>query len=254
MMAMLRSKASLALALTALVAVAARAQQPAAAAAPAQAPQDPRPLIAILDFDLGLTMGQNHETPADYDALRRGLASLTISEVSANAAVRVVERAQLQQILQEQNLGREGRVEPSTVSRIGHLLGARYMVTGTFYDNHGSLKVNSRVFNTETGEILKTSEVTGRMDNLFDMIPRLAQQLLRDANLPPMERRASEEYRQANPAPPTQAVMAYSRAVLYADRGDTNRAVEQYRHALETFPQYTQARTACNALQAGACT
>ena len=48
--------------------------------------------------------------------------------------------------------------------------------------------------------------------------------------------------------------MAYSRAVLYADRGDTNRAVEQYRNALVAFPTYTQARTACNALQAGACT
>jgi TolB-like protein len=250
-MAMLRTKASLALALTTLVAVTAGAQNPPPAAAPAQ--QDARPLIAILDFDIGLTMGQNHETAADYDALRRGLASLTISEVAANPNVRVVERAQIQQILQEQNLGREGRVDPSTVSRIGRLLGARYMVTGTFYDNRGSLKVNSRVFNTETGEILKTSEVSGRMDNLFDMIPRLARQLVTDANLPPMERRASEEFRQQNPPPPTQAVMAYSRAVLYADRGDTNRAVEQYRHALELFPQYTQARTSCNAVQANAC-
>jgi len=247
---MLRTKASLALALTTLVAVSARAQQPAAAA-PAQ---DTRQTIAILDFDLGLTMGANHEAAADYDALRRGLASLTITEIAANPAIRVVERAQLQQILQEQNLGREGRVDPSTISRIGRLLGARYMVTGTFYDNHGQVKVNSRLFNVETGEILKTSEVTGRMDNLFDLVPRLAQQLVRDANLPPLERRAMEEFRQQNPAPPTQAVMAYSRAVLYADRGDTNRAVEQYRHALEVFPQYTQARTACNGLQAGACT
>jgi len=246
---MLRTKASLALALTTLVAVAARAQQPA----PAPAQQDSRPGLAILDFDIGLTMGQNHETAADYDALRRGLASLTISEVAANPSVRVVERAQLQQILQEQNLGREGRVDPSTVSRIGRLIGARYMVTGTFYDNRGVVKINTRVFNSETGEVLKTSEVTGRMDNLYDLVPRLAQQLMRDAGLPPLERRASDDFRQANPAPPTPAVMAYSRAVLYADRGDTNRAVEQYRHALETFPQYTQARAACNALQANAC-
>jgi TolB-like protein len=253
-MAMLRTKASLALALTTLVAVAARAQNPPAQpAAPAQQ-QDARPGIAILDFDIGLTMGQNHETAADYDALRRGLAALTITEMTANTTVRVVERTQLQQLLQKQNLGREGRVDPSTVSRIGRLIGARYMVTGTFYDNRGVVKINTRMFNSETGEILKTSEVTGRMDNLFDLVPRLAAQLMRDASLPPLERRASEEFRQANPPPPTQAVMAYSRAVLYADRGDTNRAVEQYRRALSTFPQYTQARTACNALQAGACT
>ncbi len=62
-----------------------------------------------------------------------------------------------------------------------------------------------------------------------------------------------QEERQRQGNPPTQAVMAYSRAVLYADRGDTNRAVEQYRAALTAFPNYTQARTDCNRLQQGAC-
>ena len=81
----------------------------------------------------------------------------------------------------------------------------------------------------------------------------LARQLMQGANLPPLERRASEDFRQQHPAPPTPAVMAYSRAMLYADRGDTDRAVEQYRRALQAFPQYTQARTECNRLQAGAC-
>jgi len=91
------------------------------------------------------------------------------------------------------------------------------------------------------------------MADLYDMVPRLAQQLMRDASLPPLERHAMEEFRQQNPAPPTQAVMAYSRAVLYADRGDTEHAVEQYRRAIAAFPAYTQAKTDCNRLQAGAC-
>ena len=47
--------------------------------------------------------------------------------------------------------------------------------------------------------------------------------------------------------------MAYSRAVLYADRGDTQRAIEQYRRALQIFPAYTQPKVDCNRLQAGAC-
>lgn len=245
---MLRTKASLAFALTALVAVAARAQQPA----PAQ--QATRPGVAVLDFDIGSTMGRNHETRDDYEALRRGLASLTLNELTANQNIRVVERTQIQQLLQEQNLGREGRIEPGTAARIGHTLGANYMVTGTFFDLRGAIKITLRLINTETSEIMKTSDVNGTMDNLYDMVPRLAHQVMVDANLPPLERRASEEFRNQNPAPPTQAVMAYSRAVLYADRGDTSHAVEQYNRALQVFPQYTQARTACNALQAGACT
>ena len=235
--------ASVALALGALAASSLAAQAPAAQ-------QDTRPAIAILDFDLGLTLGQQRD---DYEALRRGLASLTLGEMAANPQIRVVERAQLQQLLQEQNLGREGRLDNETMARIGRIIGARYMVTGTFFDNRGNVRVDARIFNVETSEILRTQSVTGRMDNIYDMVPRLAQQLMHDANLPPLERRAEADFRQANPTPPTQAVMAYSRAVLYADRGDTQHAVEQYRRALQVFPQYTQARTACNSLQSGAC-
>ena len=234
---------TLTLAFAALLATRGAAQQ-------RPATQDSRPGVAVLDFDIGASIGQD---PDDYQALRRGLASMTINELTANAAIRVVERAQLQQILQEQNLGREGRVDPSTVSQIGRLIGARYMVTGTLYDVRGDVRVDARLFDTETSQILKTYRVQGRLDNVFELVTSLSTQLLATANLPPLERRAMQEHRDANPAPPTQAVMAYSRAVLYADRGDTQRAVEQYRRAITVFPAYTQAKTDCNRLQAGAC-
>ncbi|HTT66751.1 MAG TPA: CsgG/HfaB family protein [Gemmatimonadales bacterium] len=242
---------TMALAFAALAFGAGRAQAQQAAATPAAAPQqDTRPGIAVLDFDLGLVLGQDHDA---YDALRRGLASLTISELTANPGIRVVERSQLQQILQEQNLGHEGRVDDASLVRIGKLIGAHYMVTGVLFDNKGDMRIDARIFDTETSQILKTSSVRGHLADLYDMVPRLAQQLMHDANLPPLERHAMEEFRQQNPAPPTQAVMAYSRAVLYADRGDKDHAVEQYRRAIAAFPGYTQAKNDCNRLQAGAC-
>jgi len=225
-----------------------RAQQAAATPA-ADQQQDMRPGIAVLDFDVS-SVATDHET---FDALGRGLAAMTLSELTANPAIRVVERTQLQQILNEQNLGHEGRVDPGTLSRIGKLIGARYMVTGTLIDIAGNLRIDTRIFDTETSEILKTESVRGKMDNVFDMVPQLAQKLMHDASVPPLERHAMEQFRQQNPAPPTAAVMAYSRAVLYADRGDTQRAIEQYRRATQIFPQYTQAKTDCNRLQAGAC-
>lgn len=236
---------TLTLALAALVVSALPAQQRAPAA------QDARPGLGVLDFEIGATIGQD---PDDYQALRRGLASMTINELAANNSIRVVERAQLQQILQEQNLGREGRVDPSTQAQIGRLIGAKYMVTGTLYDVRGDVRIDARLFDVETSQIVRTFRVTGRLDNVFELVTNLSTQLLANQSLPPLQRGAMEEHRQANPAPPTQAVMAYSRAVLYADRGDNERAVEQYRRALQVFPAYTQAKADCNRLQAGACT
>jgi curli biogenesis system outer membrane secretion channel CsgG len=217
----------------------------AAQGRPTPAPaQDNRPGVAVLDFDIGGTVGQD---PDDYQALRRGLSALTLAELTAQQGIRVVERAQLQQILQEQNLGREGRLDNNALVAVGRLIGARYMVTGTLIDIRGDMRIDARIFDTETSQILRAQSVRGRMDNLYDLVTRLSGQLMRDLNLP---RTAS-----AAPAatPPTQAVMAYSRAQLYADRGDTQRAVEQYRRATQLFPQFTRAIEDCNRLQAGAC-
>jgi TolB-like protein len=242
-----------ALALAALVFVpAAQAQQQHPANPPAAAPQDVRPTIAILDFDIGATIGQD---PEDYQALRRGLAGMTISELAANPGVRVVERAQIQAILQEQDLARSDRIDQTTALRVGRLLNARYMVTGTLYDVRGQFRIDARLFDVETSQILQTRRVNGRLDNIFELVTQLAGQLMTAANLPPLEHRADAPpaARPATGAPTQAAVMAYSRAVLYSDRGDTQRAVEQYRRALTAFPQYTQAQSECNRLQAGAC-
>ena len=242
-----------ALALAALVtAAAAQAQQRQANPPAAPQQQDTRPTIAILDFDIGATIGQD---PEDYQALRRGLAGMTISELAVNPGVRVVERAQIQQILQEQDLARSDRIDQATALRVGRLLNARYMVTGTLYDVRGAFRIDARLFDVETSQILRTQRVNGRLDNVFDLVTQLASQLMQAANLPPLERRADAPPppRPASGAPAQAAVMAYSRAVLYSDRGDTQRAVEQYQRALTAFPQYTQARSECNQLRAGAC-
>ena len=246
-----------ALALAALVTAAAAQAQQQQPANPPAAPQqqDTRPTIAILDFDIGLVLGQSAD---DYQALRRGLSSMMISELASAPALRVVERAQISQILQEQNLTRDDRVDQATAVRLGRLLSARYMVTGTLFDNRGDLRIDARLFDVETSQILQTVSVRDRshgLENVFDLLTQLATQLMQAANLPPLERRADAPppARPATGAPTQAAVMAYSRAVLYSDRGDTQRAVEQYRRALTAFPQYTQAQSECNRLQAGAC-
>ncbi len=74
-----------------------------------QRSQDTRPGIAVLPFSNGGSYGQGKE---DFDALERGIAGMMISELSQNPAARVVERQEVQHLLDEQNLGTQGRVDP----------------------------------------------------------------------------------------------------------------------------------------------
>jgi len=202
-----------------------------------QRSQDTRPGIAVLPFSNGGSYGQAKE---DYDALQRGIAGMMISELARNPAARIVEREQIQQLIGEQNLGAQGRVDSATVARIGKITGARYMVMGTFVDFYGDFRIDVRLVNSETSEIVKTESDKVQRDHLFDLIRTISERLMKDVNLPQLERRASDQ--RMDRRIPTEALTYYSRALLYQDRGQKDKAVEMYTHALQIFPEYAEAQ------------
>ncbi len=200
--------------------------------------QDTRPGIAVLPFNNGGSYGQSKE---DFDALERGIAGMMISELAQNPAARLVEREQVQRLVDEQNLGAQGRVDPQTAAKVGKLVGARYIVLGTFIDFYSDFRVDVRLVNTETGEIVKTESDRMQREHLFDLIRNVATRLMKDANLPALQRGASNEQRM-NRQVPTEALTYYSRALLYQDRGQKDKAVEMFNRALVIFPDYAEAQ------------
>jgi len=200
--------------------------------------QDTRPGIAVFPFANGGSYGQSKE---DFDALERGIAGMMISELSQNPAARVVEREQVQRLLDEQNLGAQGRVDPQTAAKVGKLVGARYVILGNFIDFYGDFRVDIRLVNTETSEIVKTESDRQQREHLFDIIRNVAAKLMKDANLPALQRAASNEQRM-NRQVPTEALTYYSRALLYQDRGQKDKAIEMFNRAIAIFPEYAEAQ------------
>jgi len=206
--------------------------------------QDTRPGIAVLPFNNGGSYGQGKE---DFDALERGIAGMMISELSQNPAARVVERQDIQRLLDEQNLSAQGRVDPQTAAKVGKLVGARYTVLGTFIDFYGDFRVDVRLVNTETGEIVKTESERMQRDHMFDIIRNIAARLMKDANLPALQRQASDQ--RMGRQVPTEALTYYSRALLYSDHGQKDKAVEMFNRAIEIFPGYAEAKDGLQRVQ-----
>jgi len=202
-----------------------------------QRSQDTRPGIAVFPFNNGGSYGQGKE---DFDALERGIAGMMISELAQNPAARVVERQEIQRLLDEQNLSAQNRVDPQTAAKIGKLVGARYVVAGTFIDFYGDFRVDVRLVNVETGEIVKTESERMQRDHMFDIIRNVAARLMKDASLPALQRQASDQ--RMGRQVPTEALTYYSRALLFHDRGQKDKAVEMYTRALAIFPDYTEAQ------------
>jgi TolB-like protein len=207
--------------------------------------QDTRPGIAVFPFANGGSYGQSKE---DFDALERGIAGMMISELAQNPAARVVEREQVQRLLDEQNLGTQGRVDPQTAAKVGKLVGARYVILGNFIDFYGDFRVDVRLVNTETSEIVKTESDRQQREHLFDIIRNVSTRLMKDANLPALQRGASNEQRM-NRQVPTEALTYYSRALLYQDRGQKDKAAEMFNRAISIFPDFAEAKEGLQRVQ-----
>jgi TolB-like protein len=201
------------------------------------AAQDLRPEIATLPFQDGGSYGPDEE---DLAALERGISGMLISELRLHPDSRVVDRSETQRLLDEQGLAAGGRVTAATAANIGRSVGARYVVFGTFVDLYGTFRVDARIVDAETGQIIHVATASDDQEQLFRIIQSIAQEILADLEFPPLPNEI--EAVRTGRSIPTSALMFYSRALLYQDQGDTARAAEFYRMALEAFPNYVEAQ------------
>jgi curli biogenesis system outer membrane secretion channel CsgG len=217
-------------------------QQPQGGAQPGF---DDRPAIAVFPFANGGSYGQDAE---NFEALEIGVQQMLLTELAQNSSLRIVERSLLRDILAEQDLATAGRVDPQTAANVGRLVGARYIITGQFTDLYGDFRMDGRIINVETGEIIRTEQVRAQRERLYDLLVDLAGRMTAGVNLPPLPAnvRAARLDRQI----PAEALTLYSRAQVYQDAGRTDRAIELYRSIADQFPEMTEAREALRQLGA----
>jgi tetratricopeptide (TPR) repeat protein len=125
------------------------------------------------------------------------------------------------------------------------------MIMGGFTDLYGNMRLDISVVSTETSEIVRAEKVTFKRDELFSGVVNAATVITTGLKLPdlPKETQAKRDER-AREINKTQAVSYYTRGLLYADRGDKERAKELFAKALQEFPDYTEAQQALNQLGA----
>ncbi len=198
--------------------------------------QDMRPGIGVWIFEDGGSYGQDAE---DFEALRGGLQQILMTELARNPAMRVVERSPLNALITEQDLGADGLVDPETAARVGRLVGAKFMVLGGFVDWFGDFRLDARIVDCETSEIINATGLRQQREELYQLIVDLTERLTNDVRLPSLgiEEQIEEQAREI----PVDALTLFSRAIFFEDRGDSERAKEFYSRAVQTFPDYAEA-------------
>jgi TolB-like protein len=200
------------------------------------------PTVAVLYFDYD---GKRDELAV----LKTGLAQMLISDLGAGDSYRLVERARLQALLDEQKLGQSGKLDPTTAARVGKLLGAQLMVLGSFFDLGPTLRVDARLVDVETGKILHTVGATARNDDFLDVERQLATDLgeaLRHQTASAPHPAASPTGHRPPPRPArlkTGTVLKYSRALALVDKKDDKAARAALKDVLVEQPDFALAKS-----------
>src|SRR6478672_6571763 len=143
----------------------------AAPVASVLAQADARPTVAIMFFNNNVFT----KDARDYDGLSKGIADFLITEMAANPNIRLIERDQVQKLIDEQKLVTGGQVDRETAVRVGKLLGAQHMIFGGFMaDPKGNFRIDARAVGVEQGVIEYSERVQDRSDNVMDLIGQLA--------------------------------------------------------------------------------
>ncbi|HVT39357.1 MAG TPA: CsgG/HfaB family protein [Gemmatimonadaceae bacterium] len=198
---------------------------------------DARPTLAVMYFSNSSLV--RHD---EYEPLSKGMAEMLITELSANPGIRVVERAQLQKLLDEQNLAKDGRVDEQTVVKIGKLLGAKHMLFGGFIvDPRETMRLDIRSVDVETSVIEYTQSITGKASHVLDLISELGGKVNRGLKLPPIPASVHSAMPQKPPDGATKrdqllSTVLLGRALTEQDKGNRPGAMELFQKAFDAYP------------------
>lgn len=217
---------------------------------------------------------------AELAPLKVGLGQMLIADLHGTPDVQVVERARLQEILEELQLGHGGVTDTTSAAQIGHLLGAEWLVLGNYFSLSGTLQINANLVDVQTGVILEATEVRGRTRDFFELEEQLGasvRELVEHrAELTPdpeftepaetVRTRGPEPEPEAAPVTPNVrsgdaladagegapdelgAALAFSEGLIALDQQDAARARESFERALEQAPTMDEARAELSAL------
>ena len=224
------TRTSLAALLLGATALAAEPPKPAEAAKPA-------PLVAILYFDV-------QSNDQKLQVLKKGLAQMMISDLSAAEGIRVLERERLEDLLTELKLQQGAMVDKATAAQIGKLAGARYLVTGSVIEAGKNILFEARAIRLETGDILKPEggkpmRVKASADDVYEaeqeLSGRLAELLSKaEAATPPAPRKTGTKLKLAT-------AIKYAEALDAKDKKDPTTAAEKLKAVVKDQPDFVLA-------------
>lgn len=181
-----------------------------------------------------------------YGPLSKGLAEMIITDLSKVKTLKVVERIQLKALMDELKLSQSGLVDAKSAPRVGKLLGAGKITTGSFLDlDEEKIRLDAAVTQTESGKSLTNSEVHGSLPTFYQLEKELVFKILCGIGHCPES--LDSQTKEAVGTIHTRnfkAFRLYSQGLEYLDQSKYREASRSFFLAVEEDPEFDLARKA----------
>jgi len=194
--------------------------------------QNAKPTVAILNF-------QSNTGDASIDAmLSTGSAETIISDLSLIQEITVVERTRIVEVMKEIELGMTGIIDEKTAQEAGKLMGVQYILTGHWQKFGDQFRVNARLVEVETGQIVVSIKETGNENSVFDLQDRISEQILSNLEISISDSEKVEIQKRETVS--IEAYKEFSQGLTEFDKGNKTATNFHMQKALEYDPGYTK--------------
>lgn len=115
-----------------------------------------------------------HERGAGVAGLGNTASDILFASLVANPDLLLVDREEINKTLEEQEMNLSGMVSPGDAVKVGNLIGAKVLVTGSVIDADKTIYLVARIIGTETSRVLGESVKGNANDTIGDLAEQLA--------------------------------------------------------------------------------
>lgn len=192
---------------------------------------------------IGITYFKPFSVSEELEPLHKGLTDLLIIDLSMVESLRVLERIKLREIYNELGLGSTDVVDESTAPRMGKLLGASTIVTGSFTGfGKDQWRIDPALGKAALGKLQVLGGIEGSIANFLQTEKELVLEILRNLGIE-VTQKEREKILQNIPTKSLEAFLAYCRGLDYYDKGMFGEAANAFEEAISIDPNFDQARS-----------
>ena len=107
---------------------------------------------------------------------------MIMTDLETVGILNIMGKERFEDVLKEQQFQMSGMVREQDLSTLEEIVGAKYILAGTFMELNGTMRIESQVFPVEQGTKLGTASVTGSTDQFFELVKELFLEVSRFLN------------------------------------------------------------------------